>query len=67
MCLVRPGRGGKSRNLTTLVKNQILNFDDYKGSSESAENRPEAKRRKKEQNEDELIAKRASAKLEEEM
>ena len=30
VCFVRPGRGGKSRNLTRLVKNQILNFDKYK-------------------------------------
>ena len=30
ICLVRPGRGGKSRNLTTLVKNQILKFDEYR-------------------------------------
>ena len=64
----RPDRGGKSRNLTSLVKRQIEALD----SGASIPDTPLKSVRKqagtrKGVSEAELVARRASAKLEEEM
>ena len=62
-CLSKPNRGGKSRNLTTLVTNQIIQYDND-GSSQP---RPEVtlpRRNKPLKTMDESIAAMASAKLE---
>ena len=63
-CLARPIRGGKSRNLTTLIVKQLRQFEL---GAETNLDRPyihPSRRAKSAKNKDEIIAALASAKLE---
>ena len=68
-CFARPGRGGKSRNLTSLVKRQIEAFDSGASSLDTPRASETLVRKhagtRKGVSEAELVARRASAKLEE--
>lgn len=66
-CLARPGRGGKSRNLTTLVIRQIQAYDSRVDTNSRPDRcgLPHRVRRGRGKDEDEEVAGRASAKLEE--
>ena len=68
-CFVRPGRGGKSRNLTSLVKRQIEAFDSGASGFDTprASDIPVRKHAatRKGVSEAEQVARRASVKLEE--
>lgn len=63
-CLVKPGRGGKSRNLTTSVVKQVRQYET--GSSEPAPSSSHwsSRRSKQVKSHDETVAAIASAKLE---
>src|SRR6476469_6814565 len=61
-CLVCPNRGGHSRNLTTLVVQQIQRYDS--GAKNEPKTTGGGKRNRKQKIGDEAVAKRASAKLE---
>jgi len=60
-CFASPARGGKSRNLTTVVNRQITTFDAGSVSTTRGANPPRSQR--KVQTGDEAIAKLAAAKL----
>jgi len=64
-CLVVPGRGGKSRNFTTLVNRQIRSYDGPVGVTMGADQGRATKFRSVATDNDSEAAKRASAKLEE--
>jgi hypothetical protein len=69
-CFSRPGRGGKSRNLTTLVKRQIEAFDSRTFTPHSCPLNGHSSNRglprvRKGVSDDEAVARRASMKLEE--
>ena len=63
VCFVRPARGGRSRNLTTLVSRQVAAFDS--GGLVTTRASIQRSARRGQLNDDEAAAKRASAKLEE--
>ena len=62
-CFACPARGGRSRNLTTLVIRQIAAFDEGRQQSAGPATRSSGRRRQSDG--DEKVANRASAKLEE--
>ena len=63
-CLAKPNRGGKSRNLTSLIVKQVRQFElGMDASFDRPYVRP-SKRAKLNKNKDELIAALASAKIE---
>ena len=62
-CFACPARGGRSRNLTTLVMKQISAFDE--GRLQSSRPATHASGRRGQSDSDEKVANRASAKLEE--
>jgi len=67
-CLAQPRRGGKSRNLATLVIHQVRAFDSFDTSSTQSENggsnTNQHPSRRKALSSEQLIASRAAAKLE---
>ena len=64
-CLAQPGRGGKSRNLTTLVNRQIRAYDGHTDIGIGIDKANVRKIRRVTVNDDAEAAKRASTKLEE--
>ena len=64
-CLAQPGRGGKSRNLTTLVNRQIRAYDAQTDIDVGVDRGKVKKIRRAAVDENTEAAKRASAKLEE--
>ena len=63
-CFSRPGHGGKSRNLTSLVKRQIESFDLHGLGQVRPNNTSKSSRTRKVVDDEEAVAKRASMKLE---